>query len=408
MTKGRRPMHHEGLSKAGLERLHEVMAGHVAAGRVPGLVLGLSRGDDVHVDAIGTAAVGGTEPMRPDALFRITSMTRPVTAVATLMLVEQGRLGLDEPVDLLLPELAGRRVLRSLEGPLDDTVPAERSITVEDLLTFRLGFGSIMAPPGTYPIQAAEDELGLRTLGPPWPPPPFDSDEWIARFATLPLMHQPGAGWRYNTGAQVLGVLIERATGQPLEAFLRSRLLAPLGMVDTAFSVPAEKQPRFTTAYLPDAGGELRLLDPPAGGWWNEPPAMANAAGMLVSTLDDFWAFVAMLLAGGVHGGERVLSAASVAAMTRDHLTAEQRESSRLFLGEHGGWGYGMAAPGPITGEPPVPWGFGWDGGTGTRWRSDPARGLTTILLTQRAMGSPEPPPIYREFWEAAYGAIEP
>ena len=153
-------------------------------------------------------------------------------------------------------------------------------------------------------------------------------------------------------------------TGRPLEAFLRSRLFEPLGMLDTAFSVPAHSLSRLTTAHMPDGdAGALRVLDPPAGGWWNRSQAMANAAGMLVSTLDDFWAFVAMLLAGGVHGGERVLSSASVAAMTRDHLTPEQRASAPMFLGEHGGWGYCMAAPGPITGEPPVPWGFGWDGG---------------------------------------------
>jgi CubicO group peptidase (beta-lactamase class C family) len=136
---------------------------------------------------------------------------------------------------------------------------------------------------------------------------------------------------------------------------------------------------------------------------------MANASGMLVSTLDDVWAFVRMLLAGGTRDdGEHVLSRASVAAMTRDHLTAQQRESARLFLGAHGGWGYGMGAPGPIHGEPPIPWGFGWNGGTGTTWRSDPVRGLTTILLTQRAMTSPAPPGLFRVFWEAAYAAIAP
>ena len=168
-----------------------------------------------------------------------------------MALVDDGVLSLGDPVERFLPELADRRVLRSLESALDDTVPAERSITVEDLLTFRLGFGAIMAPPGAYPIQDAEAELGLMTLGPPWPPPPFGSDEWIRRFATLPLLDQPGAEWRYNTGAQVLGVLLERASGQPLEAFLRARLFEPLGMVDTSFSVPAEKQGRFTTAYMP-------------------------------------------------------------------------------------------------------------------------------------------------------------
>jgi CubicO group peptidase (beta-lactamase class C family) len=234
-------------------------------------------------------------------------------------------------VERFLPELADRRVLRSLDAPLHDTVPAARSVTVEDLLTFRLGFGTVMAPPGTYPIQDAEAELGLMTMGPPWPPPPFGSDEWVARFATLPLLAQPGAAWHYNTGATVLGILLERVSGQPLERFLRARLFEPLGMVDTSFSVPAEMRRRFTTAYIPDGEtGELSVLDPPVGGWWNDPPAMANAAGMLVSTLDDYWAFVSLLESGGSHGGVRLLSAASVATMTRDHLTSAQRAAATL------------------------------------------------------------------------------
>jgi CubicO group peptidase (beta-lactamase class C family) len=360
------------------------------------------------MEVLGTPSLNDSTPLRRDAIFRIASLTKPIAAAGAMALVDDGVLSVREPVDRYLPELAGRRVLRRLDGPLDDTVPADRSITVEDLLTCRLGFGSIMeAPPGTFPVQIAEEELGLKTLGPSWPPPPFSSDEWIARFATLPLLDQPGAVWRYNTGLQVLGVLIERASGRPLEDYLRSRLLEPLGMADTAFSVPAEKQSRFTTAYEPDETGELRLLDPPTGGWWNEPPALANAAGMLVSTLNDFWAFVSMLLGGGEYNGERVLSAGSVAAMTSNQLTPEQRAAARLFLGEHGGWGYGMGTPGPIEGEPPKPWGNGWTGGTGTVWWSDPVRGLTGILLTQRAMTSPEPPAIFNDFVDAAYGAME-
>jgi CubicO group peptidase (beta-lactamase class C family) len=391
----------------GLRRLHDRLSAHVESRAVPGLSALVAHGDDVHVEVLGTPALDDPRPLRRDAIFRIASLTKPIAAAAAMVLVDDGVLTVDEPVENHLPELAARRVLRSLDGPLDDTVPAERSITVEDLLTFRLGFGVVMAPPGTHPIQVAEQELGLATLGPPWPPPPLTSDDWIARFATLPLMHQPGDGWLYNTGAQVLGILIERATGTPLEDFLRARLFEPLGMVDTSFTVPVDAQPRLTTAYTPDAAtGELHLLDPPAGGWWNRPQAMANAAGMLVSTLDDYWAFVSMLLADGVHEGEQVLSAASVAAMTRDHLSAEQRASAPMFLGEHGGWGYCMAAPGPISGEPPVPWGFGWDGGTGTVWRSDPVRGITGILLTQRAMTSPEPPPLCSVFWDAAYAAL--
>jgi CubicO group peptidase (beta-lactamase class C family) len=300
---------------------------------VPGLVALLARGDDVHTEVLGHAALDDRAPLGRDAIFRIASLTKPIAAAGAMLLVDDGALSLSDPVDVLLPELAGRRVLRSLESALDDTVPATRAITLVDLLTFRLGFGAIMAPPGTYPIQEAEAELDLKTLGPPWPPRPFGSDEWIARFATLPLLHQPGEEWRYNTGAHVLGILLERATGQPLEIFLRERLFDPLGMVDTSFSVPAEKQARFTAAYMPDESGHLVVLDPPSGGWWNEPQAMANAAGMLVSTLDDYRAFVSMLLADGRHDGQALLSPAAVEEMTRNHLTDAQRASAPVFLG---------------------------------------------------------------------------
>jgi CubicO group peptidase (beta-lactamase class C family) len=389
-----------------LDRFRERLSAVVSRREAPGLIALVARGEDAHVEVLGTPALDDPTPLRRDSIFRIASLSKPIGAAGAMVLVDEGTLALDDPVEKFLPELAARQVLRRLDGPLDDTVPARRPITVEDLLTFRLGFGSIMAPPDIYPVQRAEAELGLATLGPPWPPPPLSSDEWIARFATLPLLDQPGAAWRYNTGAQVLGVLLERVTSQPLEAFLRDRLFDPLGMKDTSFSVPPASQPRFTTAYFPDPDtGELRVLDRPSGGWWNQPPAMANLAGMLVSTIDDLWAFVAMLGAGGWHGGRRLLSDASVAAMTRNHLTEEQRAANTLFLGEHGGWGYGMAAPVPLEGEPPVPWGYGWDGGTGTTWRTDPVRGVTGILLTQRAMTSPEPPPLFREFWDAALAA---
>ena len=396
-----------GLDVAGLTRLRDQLGAHVERGAVPGLTALVACGDDVHVEVLGTPALDDPAPLRRDAIFRIASLSKPIGGAAVMVLVDDGVLSVRDPVDKFLPELAERRVLRSLESPLRDTVPAERPLTVEDLLTFRMGFGSIMAPPDSYPIQAAEAELGLMTLGPPWPPPPFGSDEWIARFATLPLLEQPGTTWRYNTGAQVLGVLIERASGQPLETFLRQRLFEPLEMKDTSFSVPPDKLDRFTTAYMPDPGtGALEVLDEPRTGWWSTPPAMANIAGMLVSTLDDFWAFVSMVLAGGEHHGQPVLSPGAVSDMTHDHLTAEQRAGSPPFLSAHEGWGYCMVAPGPVDGEPPVPWGYGWNGGTGTVWSSDPVRGLTGILLTQRAMSSPEPPAHFVDFWDAAYGAI--
>ena len=404
------------MSPAGLKRLHDRMAWHVETGKLPGLITLVARHEgaenDVHVDVIGTKAIDDDTPMPRDAIFRIASLTKPITAAAAMLLVDDGVLELDGAVDEYLPELADRRVLRSLEGPLDDTVPAERAITLDDLLTYRMGFGAIMVPPDTYPIQTAEAALELRTLGPPWPPTPHTPDEWIRHFASLPLIHQPGEQWMYNTGSQVLGILLERAAGQPLEAFLRQRLFEPLGMRDTGFSVSTDQRSRFTTAYAPDPATDvLGVLDGVEDSYWSQPPAMPNAAGWLVSTVDDFWAFVSMLLADGISNGERILTERSVELMTTDRLTPEQRASAGVFLGEHDGWGLGMLvpaadAPTSSSNASSIPRGFGWDGGTGTAWRSDRARGLTGVLFTQRAMTSPEPPAVFDDFWTGAYDSI--
>jgi CubicO group peptidase (beta-lactamase class C family) len=395
-----------GLDADGLRRLHDRLAAHADSGAVPGVTALVACGDDVHVEALGTLAVGDPAPLPRDAIFRIASLSKPIGAAGAMVLVDDGVLSLEDPVEKFLPELAQRRVLRTLTSALDDTVPAERPITIEDLLTFRMGFGNIMAP-GDYPIMAAEAELGLQTLGPPWPNPPFGPDEWIARFATLPLMEQPGTLWRYNTGSQILGIVLERVSGQSLEQFLRARLFEPLGMTDTSFFVPPDKQDRFTTAYSPNLEtGGLDLLDDPATGSWRAPPPMGNIAGMLVATIDDYWAFVSMLLAGGLHDGRALLSPDSVRAMTHNHVSAAQRAASAPILEPGDGWGYGMAAPLDDGSTPPVPSGFGWNGGSGTVWRTDPARGLTGIMFTSRAMNSPVPPPHYVDFWSGAYGAL--
>jgi CubicO group peptidase (beta-lactamase class C family) len=240
-----------GLSTEGVEALDETLARHVDRGDVPGLVALVARGDDLHVAALGHKAFGDAEPIGRDAIFRIASITKPVAGVAAMLLLEDGAMALDDPVRRWLPELAAPRVLRSLESGLGDTVSAERPITVEDVLSFHLGFGSIMAP-GPFPIQRAESELGLKTLGPPWPPPDLTPDQWIAGLGSLPLIDQPGSRWRYNTGASVAGVLIERVAGAPIAEVLRERVFEPLGMADTGFWVPAAKRDRFTTFYVPD------------------------------------------------------------------------------------------------------------------------------------------------------------
>ncbi|MFE9692743.1 serine hydrolase domain-containing protein [Micromonospora sp. NPDC005806] len=396
-----------GLSKERLARVGEVMGGYVERDEVPGVVTLIARGGEVHAGAAGTMAAGGSDPIRRDTLFRVTSMTKPVTAVAAMILVEECRLRLDEPVDRLLPELSGRRVLRRLDGPVEDTVPATRPITVRDLLTFTMGFGAILAPPGTYPIQKASEKLSLA------PPDPPTSDEWIRRLGTLPLMHQPGEKWMYSTSADVLGVLIARASGQPFETFLRERLFEPLDMTDTSFAVPAVKLGRLAAAYWPDPATGALAPDDSHQGRWSRPPAFPSGAGDpqagLISTVDDYLAFAQMLQAGGIHRGQRILSRPSVETMTTDQLTPAQKAVSGFWPGyfDSRGWGFGLSV---VTrrDHPAAPVGtFGWDGGWGTIWRSDPHEDMITILMTQVAWTSPNPPNICLDFWTTAYRAID-
>ena len=398
-----------GLSRARLARLHEVMAGYVARGEVPGLVTLVSRRSEVHVDVIGTQAIGDSAPMRRDTIFRISSMTKPITAAATMLLVEECKLRLDEPVDALLPELAERRVLKRLDGPLDDTEPAKRAITVRDLLTFRMGFGQMMAPPDAYPILSAANEQQIG-LGPPNPSAMPAPDEWMRRLGRLPLMHQPGERWMYNTGSDVLGVLLARASGQPLETFLRERIFEPLEMRDTGFSVPAASLDRLATSYWPDsASGKLTVYDEPRGGQWSCSPAFPSGAGGLVSTIDDYLAFGQMMLSQGKHGNERILSRLSVELMTTDQLTPEQKAVSGLVPGffDSYGWGFGVAVVTRRDDIAAVPGRYGWDGGMGTSWYSDPREEMVTILMTQRAWTSPSPPDVCLDFWTLAYQAID-
>jgi CubicO group peptidase (beta-lactamase class C family) len=341
------------LSSDGLALLHDSMAAHVAAGHLPGLVTLVAQGDDLHVDTIGSPSFGSEAP------------------------------------------------LRAIDAELDDTVPAERPITLEDLLSYRFGLGSVMAPPGSYPIQRAEAELGLHSIGgPPWPPVAHDPDGWMAALGSLPLMFQPGQQWLYNTSAQVLGVLLARVRGRDLESVLRERILDPLEMADTGFTVPAAQLGRLTTAYRPDPEtGQLWVLDDPADSWWGSPTSFPDASGWLVSTIDDYWSFVSMLLAGGTGPGGRVLSPETVARMTVDRLTPDQRAASAQFLGEHGGWGLGLEVPAAAAGRQLLPCGIGWTGGSGTTWRSSAGSGVTGILFGQRGLTSPVPEPLAVDFW---------
>lgn len=390
------------LTPEGIAGFTEVAAGHVGDDKVPGLVALVASGDEVHVVARGSLTIGGP-PVGRDSLFRIASTTKPVTAVATLALVDEGKLALDEPVDRWLPELADRWVLRRMDGPLGDTVPATRAITTRHLLTFTFGFGmatAMFAAPEPWPVVAAAADLHLSTLGPPSPDEQPAPDRWIAALASLPLMAQPGERWLYNTGASVLGVLLARAAGQPIAEVLRTRVFEPLGMTNTAFW--ATDRSRLATAYLPTPGG-LQVWDPPEG-QWSHPPAFGDGAAGLVSTADDLLALARMLQ----RGGEPVLSARAVAEMTRDQLTAAQRRDAAGFLdgsvhaGNARSWAFGQA----VVTEGPHAGAFGWDGGLGTSWLVDPGRDLTVVVLTQRLFDSPVLPQVHRDLQASAYAAL--
>ena len=385
-----------GLTAGGLARLHAAAEQHVGDERVPGLVALVAQGDQVHVEALGKLAVGaGGAPVARDSLFRIASTTKPITAAATMMLVDDGVIALDEPVDRLLPELSARQVLRRPDGPLDDTTPAERAITVRDLLTFTFGFGSaveMFTADAPWPVMQAENALRLATLGPPDPANQPDPDTWIAGLGTLPLLAQPGERWLYNTGASVLGVLAARASGMPYPEFLRARLFEPLGMRDTAFF--AADPSRLATSYLPTPDG-LVLFDPPDGAW-GRPPAFADGAAGLVSTADDLLAFARMLL----RGGGPLLSADSVRAMTSDQLTPEQKARGGLWPGFFTGRSWGFCQAVLANGS------YGWDGGLGTSWLVDPGRDLVVIMLTQLMFEGGQTPQAHEDIRAAAYAAL--
>ncbi|WP_280680828.1 serine hydrolase domain-containing protein [Kitasatospora sp. MAA19] len=402
-----------GLSEAGLRRMRDVLARHVESGKIPGLVALVGRGDETHVEAIGTMSRDGGATMRRDTIFRMASTSKPVTMAAAMVLLDECRLRLDDLVEQWLPELADRRVLKRIDGPLDDTVPAKRPITVRDVLTSTFGLGMDMTALGT-PIMNAVFERGLT---PDLPVPMPEPDEWMRRLGTLPLMHQPGESWQYHLASDLLGVLVARVTGQPFETFLRERVFDPLGMKDTGFHVPAGKIDRLPPLYAPNPQtGEFTVWDEPADGRWSKPPAFQGGGGGLASTVDDYHAYFRMLLNRGTHGSERILSRSAVQLMTTNRLTPEQtaartalaRDNVHLSYGQgqHGGWGFGMAVRTYRGDYAPVGQ-FGWDGGSGTSTYADPDNQLTGILLTQVGMSVPNAARLIHDFWTTLYQAID-
>jgi CubicO group peptidase (beta-lactamase class C family) len=378
---------------AGLQSLLEP---YVDNGSVPGAVGLIAPGDRTEVEVVGSVAIGG-DAMARDSIFRLASVTKPITAAAVMMLVEDGRIALDDPVDRWLPELAEPKVVRTPASAVDDVVPASRPITVLDLLSSRAGYGfasdfTLPAVQRLFPVQKDGREPAS------FPPP----DAWMAELARVPLLYQPGEAWLYDTCSTLQGVLITRVCGQSLPSFLAERVFEPLGMTDTGFEVPAAKRGRFTSYYRTSPGG-LELADGPDG-QWSTLPAFPLGNGGLAGTADDWLAFGRMLLAEGVAAdGRRLLTADSVRLMTSDHTTRRQREIGALFL-EGQGWGFG----GSVDIAAIDPWNvlgrYGWVGGTGTSAHITPSTGMVAILLTQVAADSPVAPQWMRDFWQYAAG----
>jgi CubicO group peptidase (beta-lactamase class C family) len=355
--------------------LEGFLARHVEAGTVPGAVA-LLGGRDPEVAVAGVASVGGAA-MRDDAIMRIQSMTKVITSVAALRLVEAGRLGLDESVEAWLPELADRRVLTSPSAPLDETVPAHGPITLRHLLTCGSGYGMEF---GETPLQKAMVENGT-AAGPD--PVTLGADEWLARLAELPLAFQPGEGWRYHHSFAVLGILMARLTGRPLGEHLAEDLFEPLGMPDTAFCVPNEKVERLPAAYRHGDDG-LEEMEPAGGGFYAGPPPFDVSHGELVSTARDFHRFLRMLVEGGRVEGVQVVSEVHLRQMTSDQVPVRNKTPESFFPGfwDATAWGFGVGIEtgGPRRGR------YGWSGGQGTNFYVDPD-GTIGILLTQVEMG---------------------
>ncbi|WP_066367835.1 serine hydrolase domain-containing protein [Herbidospora mongoliensis] len=402
-----------GFSEAGLRRVHDVLARHVDSGKIPGLVALVGRGGETHVEALGTMRHDGGAPMRRDTIFRMASTSKPVSTAAAMILLDECRLRLDDLVEPWLPELADRQVLKRIDSPLDDTVPARRPITVRDVLTSTFGLGMDLTSLGT-PIMGAIFEQGLT---PDLPTPMPEPDEWMRRLGALPLMHQPGERWQYHISNDLLGVLVSRVTGQSFESFLRERIFEPLGMKDTGFHVPADKIDRLPTLYAPDPQtGEFHVWDDAADGRWSRSPAFQGGGGGLVSTVDDYHAYFRMLLNGGTHDGERILSRPAVELMTTNRLNPAQNAARNALAtdnvhisfgqGQHGGWGLGMAVRTYRGDYAPVGQ-FGWDGGSGTSTYADPGKQVTGILLTQVGMSVPDPARLIHDFWTTLYQSID-
>ena len=402
-----------GFSTARLKRTCTAMQQFVESGDVAGCVTLVWRhGEIAWVDTLGHSDSDGLTPMTRDTLFRIASMTKPVTSVAALMLVEEGRIALDDPVLRWLPELANPKVLTDPTAPLDRTEPARTPITLLDLLTHRAGFAYHFTAFGALADAYGNVFNGVEAS--------VDPGAWLNRVAELPLMFQPGTRWHYGISTDVLGALIQRISGMSLEAFFRTRIFEPLAMADTGFVVPPEKLGRLSVAYAIDPATRQRVVeDHPASSRFAQRGRFQNGGGGLVSTAGDYLRFARLLLGRGrLQGdaderarGPRLLSHRSVDLMRTNFLSRDQRRIPAFgqIVWKGQGFGLGLAIVDDPAQQRTLGYrsagSFGWPGALGTSWFADPVENMIGIMLIQRR--SVEPFPMAAVFERHLYDAID-
>ena len=357
-----------GLDSARLAEATALLRTLVAEGAVAGAVAGVARRDQVaYLEAVGVQDLNARTPMTERSLFRIYSMTKPITAVAVMMLHDQGRFRLDNPVSMYLPEFADLRV-----GAGPAARPPARPVTVEDLLLHTSGL--------SHRTSDLYRELQVRSRADTLP-------AFVTKITRAPLMEDPGTRFRYSEATTVLGRLVEVWSKQPFDRFLEERLLRPLKMTETRFWVPPDARPRLATVYGPGPGGALAPVDIETVPFTERPVLIEGAVG-LVSTVPDFLRFARMLLNEGSLEGTRVLEAATARRIVANGLSAAVLQTR----GGKMGWGLGNVSvvidPSGVN-YPASPGEYGWDGTAGTIFWNDPAAGTAIVLMTQSAPANP-------------------
>jgi CubicO group peptidase (beta-lactamase class C family) len=373
-----------GLGEAALAQIPPALQGVVDAGDLSGAVTLVWRGgEEIQLTCVGQRDLAAGAPMQRDTLFRIASMTKPITSVAALMLMEEGKLALQDPISIWAPEFAHMRVLKSPTGPVEDTYPAPREITVEDLMTHRAGLAYAFTSIG--PIAHAHQ----RALGDPLAGD-MDPDDWMPALAGLPLSFPPGERFHYSHATDVLGFLVGRIAGTGFREFLFQRIFDPLGMVDTDFWIPPAKRARAAKLYRPK--DDFSALEEVPYRDRQTAPRFCGGGGGLISTADDYLKFARMLLGGGEVDGVRLLQPETVALMRTNRLTNAQRQIPFMGIPFWAGQGFGLGLS-MITDVEKQAWmgpgnegGFGWPGAFGTWWRADPKADLILIYLIQNSM----------------------